>query len=275
MEESRELLVSKIESALSEISDWGQTNLVQVNPTKTQVCAFTAKKTPFVVAPQLQDTPLTISKSIHILGVDISSDVQFRSHLEDKVKLASKKLGVLNRSKQYFTPGQRLLLYKAQVRPHLEYCSHLWAGAPAYQLGPCDSIQRRATRIVDDTVLTSDIEPLGLRRDVASLCVFYRLYNGVCSEELFDMMPTATFYHRTARHRQGVHPHTLEPNWSRTARFQRNFLPRTIRLWNELPGEVFPGEYNMEFFKRGVNRFLQGRQRVCDASGVANVHRLR
>ena len=176
--------------------------------------------------------PLNISSSIGILGVDISSDVQFRTHLEDKVKLASKKLGVLNRSKRYFTAAQRLLLYKAQVRPHLEYCSHLWAGAPAYQLGPFDAVQKRAMRIVDDTKLTSGVEPLSQRRDFASLCVFYRLYNGVCSEELF-----ATFYHRTARHRarasseiEGVHPHSLETGWSRTVRGQRNFLPRTLRL---------------------------------------------
>ncbi|CAH2094107.1 unnamed protein product [Euphydryas editha] len=250
--ESREQLVSQIESSLSKISDWGRDNLVQFNPSKTQVCAFTAKKTPFTVAPQFQDTTLTISNSIGILGVDISSDVQFRCHLEDKVKMASKKLGVLNRAKRYFTPGQRLRLYKSQVRPHMEYCSHLWAGAPAYQLGPLDSVQRRAVRIVDDPILTSDIEPLSLRRDVASLCVLYRLYNGLCSEELFEMVPTATFYHRTARHRQGIHAHTLQPQWSRTVRYQRNFLPRTIRLWNELPAEVFPQDYSMGSFKRGV-----------------------
>lgn len=273
--ESREQLVSQIESILSRVSDWGRDNLVQFNPSKTQVCAFTAKKTPFTVAPQFQDTPLIISSSIGILGVDISSDVQFRCHLEDKVKLASKKLGVLNRAKRYFTPGQRLLLYKSQVRPHMEYCSHLWAGAPAYQLGPLDSVQKRAVRIVDDPILTSDIEPLSLRRDLASLCVLYRLYNGLCSEELFEMMPTATFYHRTARHRQGIHAHTLQPKWSRTVRFQRNFLPRTIRLWNELPAEVFPQCYSMGSFKGGVNRFLKGRQRACDAPGVAGVHRLR
>ncbi|CAH2084689.1 unnamed protein product [Euphydryas editha] len=273
--ESREQLVSQIESSLSKVSDWGRNNLVQFNPSKTQVCAFTAKKTPFTVAPQFQDTTLTISNSIGILGIDISSDVQFRCHLEDKVKMASKKLGVLNRAKRYFTPGQRLLLYKSQVRPHMEYCSHLWAGAPAYQLGPLDSVQRRAVRIVDDPILTSDIEPLSLRRDLASLCVLYRLYNGLCSEELFEMMPTAAFYHRTARHRQGIHAHTLQPKWSRTVRYQRNFLPRTIRLWNELPAEVFPQDYSMGSFKRGVNRFLKGRQRACDAPGVAGVHRLR
>ncbi|CAG9783827.1 unnamed protein product [Diatraea saccharalis] len=96
------------------------------------VCAFTAKKAPFVVSPCFQNIPLTVSANIEILGVDISSEVQFRGHLEDKAKLASKKFGVLNRSRQYFTPAHRLQLYKAQVRPHMEYCSHLWAGAPQY-----------------------------------------------------------------------------------------------------------------------------------------------
>lgn len=257
VEESRIRLVSEVENSLMSVSEWGRLNLVQFNPTKTQVCVFSAKKAPFVVAPQFQNTSLTITKSIGILGVDISSDVQFRGHLESKAKLASKKLGVLNRSKRYFTPRQRLTLYKGQVRPHMEYCSHLWAGAPAYQLDPLDSVQRRATRIVDDPNLTDGLEPLSLRRDIGSLCVFYRLYNGECSEELFDMVPTARFHHRTARRRCGAHPHILEPPLAITQRFSRTFLLRTIRLWNELPTTVFPQRYNMGLFKKGVNRALK------------------
>ncbi|XP_045504410.1 uncharacterized protein LOC123701041 [Colias croceus] len=108
-----------------------------------------------------RDSPaLSISPKIGILGVEISSDVQFRSHLEAKAKLASKKLGVLSRSRQYFKPAHRLQLYKAQVRPHMEYCSHLWAGAPQYQLLPLDRIQRRAARIVDDRRLSDRLDPL-------------------------------------------------------------------------------------------------------------------
>ncbi|XP_045459271.1 uncharacterized protein LOC123669724 [Melitaea cinxia] len=187
VEERRLQLVSEIETSLEQVSEWGRRNLVQFNPSKTQVCAFTAKKTPFSVAPCFQKTSLNITKSIGILGVDITNEVQFRGHLESKAKLAAKKLGVLNKAGRYFTSGHRLLLYKAQVRPHVEYCSHLWAGAPQYQLHPFDSIQRRAIRIVDDPKLTDDLEPLSIRRDVGSLCVFYRLYNGECSEELFDM----------------------------------------------------------------------------------------
>ena len=87
------------------------------------------------------------------------------------------------------------------------------------------------------------------------------------------MMPTATFYHRTARHRQGIHPHTLHPSAVRTVRYEKNFISRTLRLWNDLPAVVFPGGYNMGFFKKGIRRILQGRQRECDAPDVVHVHR--
>lgn len=118
--ESREQLVSQGENILARIAEWGHQNLVKFNPSKTQVCAFTTKIIPFVVAPKFQGTAPSISNKIGIIGIDISSDVQYGSHLEGKTKLVSKKLGVFNRAKRYFKPQQRLLLYKAQVS-HLEY----------------------------------------------------------------------------------------------------------------------------------------------------------
>ncbi|VVC91969.1 unnamed protein product [Leptidea sinapis] len=36
--------------------------------------------------------------------------------------------------------------------------------------------------------------------DVVSLCVFYRIYHGECSEELFNLIPAAEFHLRTTRH---------------------------------------------------------------------------
>ena len=115
--------------------------------------------------------------SISILGLNVSSDCQYRDHLESKAKLASKKLGVINRARRYFTPKHRLALYRAQVRPHMEYCSHLWAGAPQYQLEPFDRIQRRAIRIIGDPMICERLDTLALRRDVSSLCL-YRIYHG-------------------------------------------------------------------------------------------------
>lgn len=257
--ERREQLVSEVEHSLEQVSKWGERNLVQFNPTKTQVCAFTAKKDPFVIAPQFQGVSLCATESIGILGIEVSDKVQFRRHLEDKAKLASKKMGVLNRARRFFTPEQRLVLYKAQVRPHVEYCSHLWAGAPKYQLDPFDALQRRAVRIVGDPDLTDKLESLEMRRDFGSLCIFYRLFHGECSEELFNIIPGSPFYNRTTRRRAKLHPFYLEPFFSRTLRFQRSFFPRTCKLWNDLPVAVFPDRYDMSFFKRGLKRVLLSR----------------
>ncbi|XP_063378525.1 uncharacterized protein LOC134665481, partial [Cydia fagiglandana] len=165
-----------------------------------------------------------------------------------------------------------LLLYKAQVQPHMEYCSYLWSGAPQYQLLPLDSIQRRAVRIVGDPELTDGLEPLSLRRDVGSLCMFYRLYNGECSEELFDLVPSSRFYHRTSSQRSKVHPHFLDTWHTKNKRACRSFLPRTCRMWNDLPPDVFPLRYDMGYFKKRVFRVLKSRQRLSDSCDVAYVH---
>lgn len=272
VEDNRNELVSDIESLLEQVSHWGQLNLVKFNPTKTQVCAFTAKKAPFIKAPKFQDTSLEISSSLYILGLDISKEVQFYDHLEDKAKLTSKKLGVLNRAKRYFDPAQRLMLYKAQIRPHMEYCSHLWAGAPHYQLLPFERIQKRAVRIADDPRLSDSLEPLDLRRNVGSLSVFYRIFNGECSEELFNLVPAAQFRYRTTRRGNRLHAHHLEAWRSSTTRFSRSFLPRVCKMWNELPPTVFPQSYDLGSFKRRVNSYLKGRQRSVNNSDVADVH---
>ncbi|RVE51849.1 hypothetical protein evm_003469 [Chilo suppressalis] len=52
-----------------------------------------------------------------------------------------------------------------------------------------------AIRIIGDEEVTKhlNLKPLQLRRDVASLSAFYRLYHGECSEELFFLIPPSPF----------------------------------------------------------------------------------
>jgi hypothetical protein len=255
----REALIERLNLSLKSVSDWGETNLAQFNANKTQACLFSAKRSSFTLAPTFQDTPLPLSDHLELLGMDITSDLNFGRSIESKVKTAAKKLGVLCKVQQYFSSKQLLHLYQAQVRSCMEYCGHLWDGAAKYQLNALDSVDRRARRLIGDVALVgSKLQSLEHRRRVASLAIFYRLYFGECAEELHNLVPPSTFLYRTTRRRMGFHPHIVEFPPCRTSRFKKSFLIRTASIWNSLPASVFPESYNLGVFKARVNRHFLG-----------------
>ena len=49
--------------------------------------------------------------------------------LHSETKTASKKIGALIRSMKFHLSEVALYLYKSTVRPCMEYCCHVWAGA--------------------------------------------------------------------------------------------------------------------------------------------------
>ena len=98
-------------------------------------------------------------------------------------------LTYLFRTKRFFTPTQLLTLYKAQIRPCLDYCSHLWRGASKHSLNTFDAIQRLAIRLIGDPALTDTLDSLGYRRSGFALSLFYRYYHGFCSDEIKSIIP--------------------------------------------------------------------------------------
>ena len=71
----------------------------------------------------------------------------------------------------------------------MEYCSPVWSGGGSVALGLLDKIQSRACDLINSPLLTNQLPTLQLRRDVASLSLFYRYYYGHCSDELHAIIP--------------------------------------------------------------------------------------
>nr|CAH7720894.1 unnamed protein product [Callosobruchus chinensis] len=64
---------------------------------------------------------------------------------------AGKKLGYLFTARKYFSPSNHLTLYKPQIRPSLEYSSHIWDLLP---LLPClYSMQSREAQFESSVTL--------------------------------------------------------------------------------------------------------------------------
>ena len=126
-------------------------------------------------------------KSFKMLGLTFSFKLDWGSYIVSIAKTASKKIGALIPSMKFLSPEVALYLYKSTIPPCMEYCCHVWAGAPSCYLELRDKLQKRICRTVSPS-LAATLEPLAHCRNAASLSLFYRYYFGRCSSELAQLV---------------------------------------------------------------------------------------
>ena len=123
-----------------------------------------------------------------MLGLTLSSKLDWGSYIISIAKTASKKIGALIRSMKFLSPEVALYLYKSTICPCVEYCCHVQAGAPSCYLKLLEKLQKRTCRTIRPS-LAASLEPLAHDQNVVSLSIFYRYYFGRCSSELGQLVP--------------------------------------------------------------------------------------
>ena len=123
-------LASELESDLRDTLDWGRKWLVDFNAGKTQLVSFDRSKNTGAIDVKMDGSVLEEKTSFKMLGLNFSSKLDWGSYIVSIAKTASKKIGVLIRSMKFLSPEVALYLYKSTIRPCMEYCCHVWAGAP-------------------------------------------------------------------------------------------------------------------------------------------------
>ena len=133
----------------------------------------------------------------------------------------------------------------------MEYCYHVWAGAPSCSLELFDKLQKEICRNVGPS-LAASLKPLAHHQNAASLGLFYRYYAGRCSSELVQLVPLP--YSRGRSNRYSDISVTI-PRCYKDA-YVNSFFPNTARLCNSVPIECFPLTYDVNGFKSKINRHL-------------------
>ena len=252
---SRRDAMERLTSDLSLISAWGRTNLVKFNASKTQFLHLSTRHNlPHDYPLFFNDTQLSPSSTLDILGLSFTKSLNWKLHISSLAKNACKKLGVLFRLSQFFTPQQLLALYRGLIRPCMEYASHVWGGSTHTQF--LNRVESKAFRLINSSPLTDCLQPLSLRRDVASLAIFYRYFHSNCSSELANCMPPPLLRPRCTRLSTLSHPYTVQTPFARVNQYLHSFFVSTGKLWNSLPLSVFPPSYDLNYFKKEVSRHL-------------------
>ena len=246
-------MASELESDLQDTLDWGRRWLVDFNAGKTQLVSFDRSKNTGAIDVKMDGSVLEEKTSFKMLGLNFSSKLDWGSYIVSIAKTASKKIGVLIRSMKFLSPEVALYLYKSTIRPCMEYCCYVWAGAPSCYLELLDKLQKRICRTVG---LAASLEPLTHRQNVASLTLFYRYYFGRCSSELVQLVPLPYSRGRSTCYSDRLHDFSVTIPRCYKDVYVNSFFPRTAKLWNSLPIECFPLTYNLSGFKSRINGYL-------------------
>ena len=193
--------------------------------------------------------------SFKMLGLTISSKLGWSYYIISITKTAIKKIGALICSMKFLSAEVALYLYKSTIGPCMEYCCHVWAGAPSCYLELLDKLQKRICRTVGPS-LAASLEPLAHRRNVASLSLFYRYYFGRCSSELAQLVPFPYSRGRSTHYSDRLHDFSVTIPRCQKDVYVNSFFPCTAKLLNSMLIECFPFTYDLNSFKSRTKRHL-------------------
>ena len=152
-------LASELESDSQDTVDWVKKWLDDFIADTTQLVLFDQSKDTGSIDVKMEGSVFNEKSSFKMLGLTFSSKLNWGSCIISIVKTASKKIGTLICSMKFLSPEVALYLYKYTICPCMEYCCHVWAGAPSRYLEFLYNLQKRICSAVGPS-LAASLEPL-------------------------------------------------------------------------------------------------------------------
>ena len=190
------------------------------------------------------------------LGVTIDCDLSFVQHMIEKVNKANSMVGIIRRSFVCLDASMFLQLYKAMVRPHLEYANQVWSPQAKKYREMIENVQRRATKMIPgyssleypDRLKKLKLPTLSYRRLRGDLIEIYKILSGkydpdVCQDfiNLRDQYlgPDAPETRGNDRRIYVENPRLDVRKYS--------FPHRAVHVWNDLPNCAVKAETIIDF----------------------------
>ena len=98
----------------------------------------------------MEGTLLTNVKDEKDLGVTIDEELKFHKHISLSVSKANQILGIAKRTFSGLDKDTFPLVFKGQVRPHLEYGNIIWHPRYTSDIKKIENVQRRATNLIPE-----------------------------------------------------------------------------------------------------------------------------
>jgi hypothetical protein len=246
---------AKINRDLNRLSRWASKWLVTFNATKTVYLQVSRKLNP---APKpilmLNGTQVKEVPTHKHLGLTFNSTLSWSDHIGALTTKANKCVGLLRRISRDVPRKCLEILYKAMIRPILEYAGVIFDGCADNQLDRLETVQRQAalscTGAYRHTSHEKLLEELGwplllTRRKQHRMNLMFKIQHNLIPRYLVDICPQLTRDRTTYNLRTGMN---ITTPLQKTTTYQKSFFPQSINDWNNL-GPNLRGLNTIDSFK--------------------------
>ena len=189
----------KLQRDIDRLGSWARKWGMRFQPVKCNMMQLTYKRIKKIHASYtLEGTDLENVESIKYLGVTITSDLRWNTHVSNDCTKANRTLGFLRRNLYSCPQEVKEAAYKGFVRPVLDYGSSVWDPPGLVLQEELESVQKRTARFVTGNYETGSMtgilgqlkwESLKERRKVNRLILLYKGLKGKASVPTDDLIP--------------------------------------------------------------------------------------
>lgn len=247
-----------LQNDLCAVSQWCELWQMSLNINKCKSMRVSRRHT---VLPPLSicNTQLQSVTCYKYLGVHITYNMSWKTHIDHIIANANSMLGFLKRNFTLAPVSLKLLLYNSLVRSKLEYAAAIWDPGHSTLITNLEAMQNRGARFilsnyhrtasVSSMKLSLSLPSLSLRRKISRLCLFYKIYHSNTSlkDKLFLEPPFIS--------PRFDHPFKVGVPHCNTSAFLNAFIPKTSLEWNHLPAS-FVNMPSIDLFKKALSAHL-------------------
>ena len=197
-------------------------------------------------------------KSVNVerdLGILIDNKLKFSQHCNKIVNQANSTLGLIKRTIKSRRKDIVMRLYKALVRPKLDYCAQIYHPYLKKDIKNIERVQKRATKIVKECRNMSyekrlkhlSILSLQHRRIRGDLIQVFKMLNGI------DKLEFSQFFEFAKDNRLRGHRYKLQKKRCRLDVRQNFFSQRIVDIWNNLSKNVVESQ-SLNAFKNNLDK---------------------
>ena len=246
-----------LQNDLKELENWASKWGMRFNAKKCYILSIQQKSSHFY---QLDNEILQQVDSNPYLGLTISEDLQWKTHITNITKKANSTLGFLRRNLKYCSEDCKRLAYISLVRSTLEYGAVVWDPYQSRDIIAVEKVQKQAARFIKNDYksrfegcVTSMLEDLKLptlqqRRLESRLVMLYKVVRGMVpainadefliplrnkrniKPRLCSDFQTTNFVQRYSVN----HTECFKIPESKSDQFKNSFFVRTVSDWNQL-----------------------------------------